>query len=120
MDFRNEPVRNVPKREIRYKKMKRKPSMKSRKTFSKEVKQQALDKWDHLCANCRSARPDDAHHIRARSANGKGVFTNCLPVCRPCHDEIERNAELRQAWKEWAKKEYGVRYWCDKYDGDKK
>ncbi|OHR73984.1 hypothetical protein HMPREF3291_05205 [Bacillus sp. HMSC76G11] len=95
---------------------KMKPSMKVRKTFSAEVKKAAAEKWDYLCANCQSARPDDPHHIRRKSDDGKGVLTNCLPVCRPCHNEIERNAELRQKWKEWAKKEYGQMYWADQWD----
>ena len=92
------------------------PMMKTRKKFTEEAVEKAVEKFSGLCGNCQSAIPVDPHHIRAKSDMGKGVFTNCLPVCRPCHTEIERNAELRQSWKEWAKREYSVYYWADKYD----
>ena len=62
-----------------------KPSLKTRKRFSSQVKKQAYYKFKNRCANCGSNRVDDPHHIRFKSEGGKGVVTNCLPVCRPCH-----------------------------------
>lgn len=115
----NKPKAGPKKKTKRIRKENKIPSMRMRKKFSPAVKEKALEKFDYLCANCRKAKPADPHHIRRKSDGGKGVFTNCLPVCRPCHDEIERNVELRQYWKEWAKKEYGYDYWMDEYDKER-
>ena len=88
--------------------------------FSKHVIEQAIEYFDGLCANCQSTPPNDPHHIRYKSDEGKGVFTNCLPVCRPCHIKIHNNASLSQHWKEWAKKEHGFDYWMDEWDREAK
>lgn len=92
------------------------PSMKTRKKFSGEVKRQACELFDYRCASCGSNQLHDPHHIRRKSDGGKGVLTNCLPVCRPCHDHIHKHPEIEMKWKRWAKEKYGFDYWMDKWD----
>ena len=93
-----------------------KPSLNQRKKFSDAVKREACERFDWKCGNCGSPHLADPHHIRFRSDGGKGVVTNCLPICRPCHILIHQDAELAMKWKEWAKEKYGFDYWMDKWD----
>lgn len=95
------------------------PSMKTRKKFTPTVIEQAMENFNGLCANCGMRAPDDPHHIRFKSDEGKGVLSNCLPVCRSCHEEIHRDPELAMYWKDWAKEKYGFDYWMDAYDKEK-
>jgi HNH endonuclease len=113
----NLPFNPQPKVKKRHSK---KPSMATRKKFPKHVVEEAIELWERLCANCRSKPPDDPHHIRFKSDDGKGVLTNLLPVCRKCHEKIHREPELAQYWKDWAKKEHGFEYWMDEWDREAK
>ncbi len=110
------PKKAKRKKQVDQPKMNVTPPMKNRKKFSKDVIRQAAEKFNGLCANCGQARAADPHHIRFRSDGGKGVLSNCLPVCRPCHVEIHREPELAMKWKDWAKAEYGFDYWMDEHD----
>ena len=92
------------------------PNLNTRKKFSEETKRKACELFNYRCANCGSSQLDDPHHIRYRSENGKGVLTNCLPVCRPCHNRIHNEPELAMKWKRWAKEQYGHDYWQDEWD----
>ena len=93
-----------------------KPTMKQRKMFSKKVREEAYRLFNYRCGNCGVNRIDDPHHIRRKSDGGKGLLTNCLPVCRPCHVNIHKHPELEMKWKQWAKEQYGNDFWMDEWD----
>jgi len=94
----------------------KKPSMQSRKKFSKEVKQKAMELYNGLCGVCKVKTAVDPHHIRFKSDSGKGVINNCLPVCRECHIKIHKNDELAMRLRVEAKKRHGTLYWTDEWD----
>jgi hypothetical protein len=52
------------------------------------------------CWRCRVRTATDAHHLRPRSLSFDDSPANIIPLCRPCHDLIERNQDdaVRDGW----------------------
>jgi len=43
------------------------------------------------CALCDAPPPSDPHHVKARGFGGvKSDDSQCVPLCRPCHDDVHR------------------------------
>jgi len=44
---------------------------------------------DGICEYCKIRKPQSFHHIYPREFGGPTVLENCIPLCNPCHDEVE-------------------------------
>lgn len=94
---------------------KRSRSRSDRAEFPAPVRQQVFDYFRGKCAECR--RPgSQIHHIRFRSQEGRGVFTNGLLLCHECHTLLHKTADLWNKWQFWAEKKYGPNYYKDEDD----
>lgn len=114
--------KNKPKREIAPWRVgiishhRRKPSRKSRSEFPAKVVKELRAEAAGLCRNCASARDTTTHHVMPRSRGGRGVKTNGLRLCDPCHDMIQRNEAELQRWINIFKQKYGPYFWYDDLD----
>ncbi|WFA86478.1 hypothetical protein [Paenibacillus amylolyticus] len=52
------------------------------------------------------------------AGKGRGVKTNGLRLCWPCHDRIQTNEELLQFWISAFRDKCGDRFWFDEQDWD--
>jgi|SRR5690625_1617524 len=94
---------------------KRKPSLAKRGKFSNKTISQILERDDYKCVVCLS-QADDIHHVKYKSAGGRGVFTNGMSLCRRCHDHAHSNHEERKRLEQIMIDKYGNDYFRDEYD----
>lgn len=73
-------------------------SSKDRCDFDKDVLAEIIAEQDEACPCCKVAPANTTHHVWPRGRKGRGVKTNALRVCWPCHDKIQTNDELLQYW----------------------
>lgn len=59
-----------------------------------EFKRTLAEFWDHRCALCNSDQKCDGHH-RTYERLGKELLTDCVLLCRKCHQAADR-ARQRQ------------------------
>ena|SRR5690625_3432660 len=104
-------IRPVPK--PRHKR--RKPSLKKRGEFSKVTKEKIYKRDGGLCVVCFK-KADDFHHVKYKTQNGRGVFTNGVCLCRKCHDKAHSYKDLRKNLEQMMIDKYGDRYWADEWD----
>ncbi|WP_051424760.1 hypothetical protein [Paenibacillus graminis] len=71
-----------------------------------------------VCPCCKSAASNTTHHVWSRDRKGRGVKTNGLRVCWPCHDKIQITDELLQYWISVYREKYGDHFWFDEKDWD--
>ncbi|MEC0170842.1 HNH endonuclease [Paenibacillus graminis] len=71
-----------------------------------------------VCPCCKSAASNTTHHVWPRDRKGRGVKTNGLRVCWPCHDKIQITDELLQYWISVYREKYGDHFWFDEKDWD--
>ncbi|MFB5761133.1 HNH endonuclease [Paenibacillus medicaginis] len=92
------------------------PSRADRAEFPSEVVKELIDETEGLCqCNCgRSAI--QTHHVMPRGRSGRGVKTNAMRVCKPCHDRIQTNEDELQYWITTYTQLYGTRFWYDEQD----
>ncbi len=57
------------------------------------------------CAACYAPPPCDPHHTTSRGAGGGD--DRAIPLCRPCHSDLEANAGQFKAWSRER-----LRGWC--------
>lgn len=76
------------------------------KGFPEEVKTLALKRARFRCERCGVCPPTDFHHrqprgmggVRGRAAEVVNGVANCVPLCRSCHEWVERNrSEARES-----------------------
>jgi hypothetical protein len=95
-----------------------KPSTKDRGDFQRNVIEELIAEAGGKCQNCKTSQDTSTHHVmpRAPGRGGRGVKTNGMRLCWPCHDRIQTNEEELQYWiSEWEMK-YGPRFWFDDQD----
>lgn len=91
------------------------PKRSARGKFSEKVRMAILDRDDGLCRVCK--RPaEEIHHVRFRSQAGRGVFTNGLSVCHHCHNDIHKDKEKADFWRNTFETLYGKDYYKDEWD----
>lgn len=65
----------------------------------------AAEKHCRACLRSQDVRPLTRHHLVPQSwwlrrgsefARYRNVAANVIPLCRPCHDEVERDTEARR------------------------
>jgi hypothetical protein len=87
-----------------------------RSKFSKFVRDQVKEHFNHTCQMC-GAHGIHVHHVEPRgSGKGRGVFTNALLLCNKCHKEVHDDDSLLRYWKKQFKKLYGPLYFMDADD----
>lgn len=95
---------------------KRRRSSSERAEFPVATRKQIIDFFRGVCAECRRQPGTQIHHIRFRSQQGRGVFTNGLLLCHECHTDLHRLNEIERKWQFWAEKKYGANYYKDEDD----
>lgn len=111
MNFKNEPVRCVPKPNHK----RNNPKRGDRSKFSKMVRDQVKEHFNNQCQMCLG-KGIHLHHVYLRSNGGRGVFTNALLLCNSCHKQVHADDKLLRHWKEVYRKKYGPLYFMDSDD----
>lgn len=93
----------------------RKPKLGKRGTFDNQTRINIYIRDNGKCRQCGSLG-EEVHHIRFKSQQGRGVYTNGLTVCSSCHRKIHNNHDLAKYWMGWAIDQYGPDYFKDRYD----
>jgi HNH endonuclease len=97
-----------------------KPKRADRGKFSEKVRIQIKDHFNRTCQGCGIQREHlHIHHVMPKGSGvGRGVFTNGLLVCNPCHRKIhdEKDQTLLKFWQDVFRKKYGVNYFRDTQD----
>lgn len=94
---------------------KRLPTKAKRGKFSDKTIEDILERDNGLCVICHKVAVD-IHHIKFKSQNGRGVFTNGVSLCRDCHALAHSKSEVNQSLVDIAVSMYGGNYYKDKYD----
>ena len=92
------------------------PNTKERGEFPKDVVAELIKESGGICQHCKSADATTTHHVMPRGRKGRGVITNGLRLCWPCHDMIQTDEELLQYWISVYRDKYGDYFWFDDQD----
>lgn len=93
-----------------------KPNTKQRGEFPRNVISELIEESGDICQHCKAAEATTTHHVYPRGRKGRGVKSNGLRLCWPCHDMIQTNEELLQHWISVYRDKYGDRFWFDEQD----
>lgn len=91
------------------------PRRAKRNNFTKETRKAIYERDYGMCQQC-GGLGTEIHHVRFRSQSGRGVFTNGLTLCTPCHRKVHEDAELAEYWMNVFTDRYGPVFWKDEYD----
>ncbi|MDR0269613.1 HNH endonuclease signature motif containing protein [Paenibacillus sp.] len=91
-------------------------STKDRGEFPKEAIAELIEESNGICQHCKDAEATTTHHVMPRGRKGRGVKTNGLRLCWPCHDKIQTDEELLQYWISVYREKYGDYFWFDEQD----
>ncbi|MCL6605528.1 MAG: HNH endonuclease [Paenibacillus sp.] len=91
-------------------------SSKDRCEFKDDVLSEIIAESDGICPACKNAPSTTTHHVMPKGRKGRGVKTNGLRMCWPCHDTTQTNEELLQYWISVFRDKYGDRFWFDEKD----
>lgn len=91
------------------------PKRGKRGKFSDETIKAILVRDQGLCQQCGKVG-QEIHHVKYKSQSGRGVFTNGLTLCQPCHRKIHTDAELSDYWVNVFVDRYGPDFYKDIYD----
>lgn len=94
----------------------RKPTRRKRGQFSKETAQAIIERDEGLCRVCKKEGTQIHHVMPKGSGKGRGVFTNGMLVCQPCHTEIHQDGNKLQFWKDAFSQMYGNDFYKDDWD----
>ena len=92
------------------------PSGADRGEFPPKVVKELIEDSGGVCRSCRTAPDTTTHHVLPRGRRGRGVKTNGLRLCGPCHDRIQTHEDELQYWIEVFRQRYGDRFWYDEHD----
>lgn len=92
------------------------PNTKDRGEFPRSVVEELISEAGGKCQSCRTNADTTTHHVYPRGRKGRGVKTNGLRLCWPCHDRIQTNEELLQFWISAFHDKFGDRFWFDEQD----
>lgn len=91
------------------------PRRATRNEFDSRTRKLIRNRDNGECQQC-GAPATHIHHVRFRSAGGRGVFTNGLSVCHLCHERIHQDRKLADYWREVFENRYGPDYYKDQWD----
>ncbi|KYC64712.1 HNH endonuclease [Heyndrickxia coagulans] len=95
------------------------PSKTVRGRITKAEYIEALRRNGDCCYICGTTLNLEAHHVRFRSAGGRGKWRNIRFLCAEHHRgkySPHRNEQLRKELEKLHEKLYGPWFWADKYD----
>lgn len=92
------------------------PGSRERGEFPREVIAELIKESGGICQHCKSAEATTTHHVMPRGRKGRGVKSNGLRLCWPCHDMIQTDEELLQYWISVYREKYGDHFWFDDQD----
>ena len=97
----------------------KKPSTRRRNDFSSETREEIKNIWGHCCYVCESPQIE-LHHVKYRSASGRGTKRNGLPLCHfhhvnPTHG-IHNNRKFRNDITQIFIEQFGEDFYKDEYD----
>lgn len=105
-------VRKIPKPKHK----RRVPKRKNRGEFKRSLRRRVFEEMNGLCQNC-GGLATEIHHVKPKgSGNGRGVRSNAMAVCQPCHRKIHDDYDLMRHWQGVYEAEYGADYFRDKWD----
>ena len=129
MDFRNEPVRSIPKyREKRPNRKKKKLETflgvtirpkRVRGNISKKDYQEAIEAFGECCIIC-NGYPIEMHHCTFRSKSGRSGYRNLAPLCREHHNLAHQKRKFADLLRDEREEMFGPFYAADKWDLYKK
>ena len=93
-----------------------KQSAADRGEFPRKVIEELIAEAGGKCQSCLTNPDTTTHHVYPRGRGGRGVKTNGLRLCWPCHDRIQTNEEELQYWINVYREKYGDRFWYDEQD----
>lgn len=112
MSLRDQPAYTVDKPKHK----RGKPKRVNRGRFSKYVREQIKDHFNNQCQEC-GRKGVHIHHVMPKGSGiGRGIFTNGLLVCNPCHQQIHADPERLMYWKRVFKELHGPNYYKDQKD----
>lgn len=91
------------------------PKRVNRGKFTKEVREEVARRDKGICQQCGQAG-SELHHVVFRSRSGRGVATNALTLCQPCHRRVHRDNDLAEYWINVYTDRYGPDFFRDKHD----
>lgn len=91
------------------------PKRSARNNFSKSVRQAVYERDNGICQMCKG-KGTEIHHVFFKSRGGRGVITNGLTLCQPCHRKVHMSGELTDYWIDVFVDRYGPRFYKDDYD----
>ena len=92
------------------------PKLKQRNDFSPDTKLRIAERSGGTCEWCGMALATDYHHVKFRSAGGRGVYTNGLHGCNRCHRMAHIDARTRREMEQKHISMYGEDYYKDEWD----
>ena len=92
------------------------PKLYIRGKFTDETKQKVITRSNGICEYCKVKAGFDFHHVRKKSQAGRRVYTNCILVCRECHDRIHKHADIDKDLQQKFEQKYGKNYYKDEWD----
>ncbi|MEC0242006.1 HNH endonuclease signature motif containing protein [Paenibacillus dokdonensis] len=92
------------------------PNTKDRGEFPRSIVEELISEAGGKCQCCKTNSDTTTHHVYPRGRKGRGVKTNGLRLCWPCHDRIQTNEELLQFWISAYRDKYGEWFWFDEQD----
>lgn len=105
-------LKTVPKPS--YKRLKPKRAVRGR--FDKLTRMKIIERDGGLCQECGNVGYQ-IHHVQPKSSGkGRGVFTNGILVCQPCHTRLHQDRERMRYWQDVFKERYGEDYYKDAWD----
>ena len=93
----------------------RKPTKANRGKFSEKTRKAIHERDNYSCRVC-SVQASQIHHVRFKSANGRGVYTNGMTVCQSCHSDIHKHHGKAEYWRSKFSEKYGEDYYKDEWD----
>lgn len=91
------------------------PKRSARNSFPSYVRKKIYERDGGRCQQCGGIGTE-IHHVVFRSQGGRGVETNGLTLCTPCHRRVHDNAALADYWIDVFADRYGPNFYKDKYD----
>lgn len=91
------------------------PKRGQRGKFSEAVRQAVMERDRGVCQQCGQAG-SEIHHVMFKGRSGRGVLTNALTLCQPCHVRVHRDNDLAEYWINVYTDRYGPSFYKDEYD----
>jgi len=93
----------------------RKPTKANRGKFDEKTRKAIHERDNYSCRVC-GIQASQIHHVKFKSANGRGVYTNGLTLCQGCHSDVHKHHEKAKYWQDKFSDMYGNDFYEDAWD----